>query len=191
MSFLTLEQINELQFKSCGTNVKISERAVFYNTSQISIGDNSRIDDFVIISAGFGGIQIGKFVHIAAYCSLQGNSEIILEDFSGLSSRVSIYSSSDDYSGKKMTNPTVDSMFTGVYSAPVTIKKHSIIGVNASILPGVTIGFASAIGAFSLVTKDIGDHKIAVGVPAKEKILRKKDLLDLEVDFLRFKNNSI
>lgn len=50
---------------------------------------------------------------------------------------------------------------------PITIKNHVWIGANVSIMPGVTIGNGCVIGAGSVVTKDIEDHSVAVGVPAK------------------------
>lgn len=187
MAFLNKEQLDLIGFEFLGENVQISERAVFYNPSKISIDNNSRIDDFCILSANKEGISIGKYVHIASYCSLQGESKIVMEDFSGLSSRVAIYSSSDDYSGAAMTNPCVPKKYTNVFTGPIIIKKHVIIGVGTCILPNVTIGSGSAVGAFSLVSKNIEDYVIAVGVPAKSKVSRKKDLFRLEQDFLSTK----
>ncbi|WP_264522050.1 acyltransferase [Flavobacterium sp. N1994] len=184
MGFLSKEQLLSIGFKYLGKNVNISDRAVFYNPGNISIDDNSRIDDFCILSAGEGGIQIGKYIHIAAYCSMQGSGKITMEDFSGLSSRVALYSSSDDYSGGAMTNPCVPKEYTNVISGDITIKKHTIIGVSSCILPNVTIGEGSAIGAFSLVSKSIEDHVIAVGVPAKAKVPRKTTIFELEKKFL-------
>lgn len=184
MPFLDQQEIKKLNLKFVGNNVKISDKVVFYNPEKIEIDDNTRIDDFSILSASEHGIKIGKFVHIAAFCSLQGAERIELEDFSGLSSKVAIYSSSDDYSGRFMTNPTVDKEFTAVNSSPVLIKKHSIIGFNACILPGVVIGKGSAVGAFSLVNKSIPDSVIVVGVPAVEKSSRKKDIFELEKLFM-------
>lgn len=94
--FLTENQLAALRFKSLGNDVKISDKASIYNAKNISIGNNVRIDDFCILSAGEDGIEIGNNVHIACYCSLIGKGKIILENYSGLSSRVSIYSSNDD-----------------------------------------------------------------------------------------------
>lgn len=50
---------------------------------------------------------------------------------------------------------------------PVTIKKNARIGICVTILPGVTIGRSSVVGAGAVVTKDIPDNAVAVGVPAK------------------------
>ena len=47
------------------------------------------------------------------------------------------------------------------------MKKNSKLGTHSVVMPGVTIGKNSVIGAFSFVTKSIPDNSIAVGVPAK------------------------
>lgn len=180
MAFLSMEEIQKIGFKRVGKDVKISDKAVFYGCERISIDDCSRIDDFCVLSAGEGGIEIGRYVHIAVYCSLIGKKKITLEDFSGISSKTAIYSSSDDYSGNYLTNPCVPEEFTNVHHGEVTLKKHVIVGVGSTILPGVTIGIGSALGAYALASKDIPDHVIAVGVPAKVVKPRGKNIFELE-----------
>ncbi|MGR5557314.1 acyltransferase [Vibrio fortis] len=184
MSFYSEEEVNELGFKSIGKNVKISRKASIYNADNIEIGDNSRIDDFCILSAGEFGIVIGRNVHIACFCSLIGNEEIELKDFSGLSSRVSIYSSSDDYMGNAMTNPTVPIEYTNVTNKKVTIGKHSIVGAGSVVLPGVNIGEGCAIGALSLVKKNCDEWVVYGGAPLKKLVSRKRKCLELEVQYL-------
>jgi acetyltransferase-like isoleucine patch superfamily enzyme len=168
MAFYTDSELKQLGFKYIGNNVKVSTLASIYGKENIEIDDNSRIDDFCVISAGTGGVKIGKFVHIACFSLIIGKAKIEFEDFSGLSSRVSIYSSSDDYSGNFLTNPTVPAEYTNVMSSSVFIGKHVIIGTNSTVLPGVSIFEGAAIGAHSLVNKNIASHKIAFGIPAKE-----------------------
>jgi acetyltransferase-like isoleucine patch superfamily enzyme len=187
MAMLKNKDIQNLGFQSIGKNVKISDKATFYNCSKISIADNSRIDDFCVLAAGEGGIEIGSHVHIAVGSTIIGTGKITLSDFSGISSRVAIYSSSDDYSGRTMTNPTVPSEFTSVTHADVFLGKHVIVGSGSVILPGVTIEEGVAIGALSLVTKDCRSFGIYAGNPAKRIRDRKKNLLDLE-RLLREKN---
>lgn len=51
--------------------------------------------------------------------------------------------------------------------APILIKDGAHIGIGSIIMPGVTIGEGAVIGAGAVVTKDIPDYSIAVGVPAK------------------------
>ena len=104
----------EIGFRTVGKNLLLSKDAKFYNPSGISLGSDIRIDDFCILSSGEDGIRIGNFVHIACFTSLIGRSSINIGAFSNLSSKVSVYSSSDDYSGETMTNPLVPEEFKNV-----------------------------------------------------------------------------
>ena len=97
MAVLSREAIVALGFASVGENVQISDRASFYGLSRMALGNNIRIDDFCVLSAGDGGITVGDYVHIAVYSSLIGAGRITLSDFCNISSRVAIYSSNDDY----------------------------------------------------------------------------------------------
>jgi len=185
MGFLNQSELSKIGFKSLGQNVRISKKASIYNPAQIAIGNNVRIDDFAVVSAGTNGIVIGNYVHIAGFCGLVGAAEIWMDDFSGLSSRVFIYSSSDDYSGVSLTNPTVPDAFRNVESGKVYLGKHVIVGTCATILPGVTIGKGSAIGAYSLVNKDIPEGVIAIGQPCRVIKNRKADIYKLERELRR------
>jgi galactoside O-acetyltransferase len=180
MAWLTEAQISAMGFLHVGKRVRLSERASFYNCANIRIDDDSRIDDFAILSAGAGGIAIGRYVHVAAFSSLIGAGKITLSDFSGLSSRVSVYSSNEDYGGGFLTNPTVPPEYTNVMHAPVALGRHAIIGAGSIILPGVTIEDGVAVGAMSLIRKDCQAFGVYVGVPAKRVAERKRDLLQLE-----------
>jgi len=182
--FLSTEEIQKIGFKSVGANVLISDKAAIYGASRISIGNNVRIDDFCVLSAGEGGITLGNNVHIAVYCSLIGSGEIIMEDFSGTSSKVAIYSSNDDYSGAFLTNPTVPSSYTNVTSGKVHLKKHTIVGAGSVILPNVTLEEGVAIGSLSLVNRSISEYTIAAGNPAKPLKDRKRNLKQLEWKYL-------
>ena len=184
MALLTAQEIAQMGFQSVGKNVQLSNRASFYNCAQISIGDHVRIDDFCVLSAGVGGIFIGSHVHIAVYSSLIGAGEIVLSDFANISSKVSIYSSSDDYSGEWMTNPTIPAKFTGVTHGKVFIGRHVIVGCNSVILPNIALADGVAIGALSLVNKDCAAFGIYAGSPAKRIKERSRNLLALEQAFL-------
>lgn len=182
MSFLTPSQLAQIGFKAVGDNVLISSKASIYRPDRISIGSNVRIDDFCVLSAGEGGIVIGSHIHIAVFCSLIGAATITLGDFANLSSRVSIYSSSDDYSGRTMTNPMVPDRLKAVDSRPVSIGRHVIIGCGAVILPGVTLNDGVAIGALSVVKDNCDPFGIYGGVPARRVGNRDRTLLELEKD---------
>ena len=183
MGILSREIIEQMGFASIGENVQVSDRASFYNVSKISLGNNVRIDDFSVLSAGLGGISIGNHIHIAVFSLLIGAGKIILSDFCNISSRVSIYSSNDDYSGSTMTNPTLPSQYTGVTHADVLLDKHVIVGCGSVILPGITLEEGVAVGALSLVTKDCKAFGIYTGNPARRIKERKRDLLELEKSF--------
>jgi galactoside O-acetyltransferase len=181
---LSRDAIEKMGFVAIGENVHISDRASFYNTANIALGNNVRIDDFCVLAAGVGGINIGDYVHIGVGCLLIGAGKITLSDFCGLSSRVSIYSSTDDYSGATMTNPTVPSQYTGVIHADVFLDKHVIVGSGSVILPGVTLECGVAVGALSLIKNDCKAFSIYVGNPAQRIAERKRDLLELERQLL-------
>ncbi|WP_085298073.1 acyltransferase [Cognaticolwellia mytili] len=183
MTIYSNDELRQLGFAAVGSNVCISRKASFYGASRISIGNNVRIDDFCVLSAGEGGITIGNYIHIAVYSSLIGAANISLGDYCNISSRVAIYSSSDDYSGNYMTNPMVDSAYTNVLSKPVVIKEHVIIGANSVVLPSVTIGLGVAVGALSLVSHSLAEWGIYAGQPAKFIKQRNRQLLTLATSF--------
>lgn len=153
----------------------ISSRASLYGDVQVD--PTSRIDDFAVLS---GEITVGPYVHIACHCSLIGNIE--MQAFSGLSGGVRVYAKSDDYSGEWMTNPCVPPELTRVNSKPVRIGRHAIVGANAVLLPGVTVGEGAAIGAGAMITKDVPPWSIVV---ERNKVIGKRSqrLLELERDY--------
>ena len=51
---------------------------------------------------------------------------------------------------------------------PITIGKNTFIGARAMILPGVSIGNQAIVGAMSVLSKDVPDHQIVAGNPAKK-----------------------
>lgn len=180
MGILTAEQIDSMGFAHVGENARLSDKASFYNCAKISIGSNVRIDDFCVISAGVGGVEIGDYIHIAVYSSLIGAGKITVKEFSNISSRVSIYSSNDDYSGASMTNPMVPAECLNVYSADIVVGRHVIIGSGSVVLPGIVLEDGVAIGALSLVSETCKEFGIYAGVPAKKIKERFRDILDLE-----------
>jgi len=183
MSILNEIELSKINFKSLGHNVRISTKASIYGANNISIGNNVRIDDFSIISAGIEGVFIGNFVHIAAYSSLIGSGKITLDDYCNISSRVSIYSSSDDYSGESMTNPMIPSEFKNVDNRPVNLRKHVIIGSGSVVLPGSTLKEGAAIGALSLVNGVYEEWGVYAGTPTKKIKRRSKNCLNKEKKF--------
>jgi galactoside O-acetyltransferase len=174
-------ELHDIGFAEIGNDVRISRKCSLYSSSRTRIGSNVRIDDFCILS---GPITLGSHVHIAAYCGLFGGAGITMCDFSGLSSRVSIYSTSEDYSGDSLTNPTIPIDFRKLHSGSVEIGRHAIIGCGAVVLPGAVIGEGVAIGALSLVRGGLEAWGIYAGVPASRMRERSRGLLQQEEIFL-------
>lgn len=183
MAFLSQQQLEKMGFKKLGKSVKISDRASIYNPDQIEIDDNSRIDDFCVLS---GLVKIGKFVHVAPHCLIAGGEKgITMEDFSGLAYFVQVFSQSDDYSGATLTNPTVPKKFKNEKKESVHLGRHVIIGAGSIVFPGVNIAEGCSVGALTLVNRSTDPWGIYVGNPAKRVKDRKKDLLELEKEFLK------
>jgi galactoside O-acetyltransferase len=177
MAFLSTEKLNEIGFKSLGENVMISDKVSIYNPKNIQIGSNVRIDDFCILSAGEKGISIGNYVHIACYVSLIGKELIDVQDYVGISSKSAVYSSSDNYSGEYLVGPTIPDQYKDVDHRPVIFEEFSLIGAGSVILPGVTVGRGTAVGALSLVVKSLDSWGVYIGSPVKFIKERKRDLI--------------
>jgi acetyltransferase-like isoleucine patch superfamily enzyme len=103
---------------------------------------------------------LGHETDIGAFSYINAKHTVVIEDFVQIGSHCSIYSVS-----------TIDDKI-----GPVTLKKNCKIGSHSVVMPGVTVGENSVVGAFSFVNHDIPDNVVAVGVPVavirslKEKI---------------------
>lgn len=185
-AYYSEDDLRQAGFKSIGKNVRIAKNCTIIGLENIEIGDNVRIDGYcTIIAAGDGWVKLGSHIHIGGYCLLSAGDGIQLNDFSGLSQGVRLYSRTDDYSGKHLTNPTVPEKYTGVSRGTVTLGRHVIVGSGSVVLPKVTIGDGSAVGALSLVMKSLEPWGIYFGSPAKRIKERSKQLLELEEQLLR------
>ena len=103
------------------------------------------------MAQGMKNLKLGKNVDIGAFCYLNAREGIVIEDDVQIGSGAKIYSVS-----------TIDGK-----SGKVVLKKNCKIGANSVIMPGVTIGENSVVGALSFVNKDIPDNVVAFGAPAK------------------------
>lgn len=162
-----------------GSNVKI-------DAHKVSIDDDSAINDEVWV----GGWKSKKSVFIMGKrCILMLRSfinvarPVIFEDDVGVGGHCLLF-----------THAVWQSIFDGypVKYGPISLKKGVWIPWGVFIMPGVEIGEGSTIGAYSLVTKSIPKHSLAVGVPAKvvrshpnyPKSLEKQEKLEILKEIL-------
>ena len=104
------------------------------------------------------GLVLGKYTDIGAFTYINSKKGVIIEDMVQIGSHCSIYSVS-----------TIDNK-----EGKIVIKKNAKIGSHSIIMPGITIGENSVIGAFSFVNKDIAPNVIAYGIPVSEVSIIKK-----------------
>jgi galactoside O-acetyltransferase len=180
--YWTEEELKLFGSPSVGSNVRIAKNCTVVGIENMTFGNNVRIDGPSVLSASSGHIHIGSYVHIGGMCFLAGGGGIELEDFTGLSQGVRVYSASDDYSGAALTNPTVPRQYLNVKVAPVQLGRHVIVGSGTVILPGCRIGEGASVGAMSLVTKSLDPWAMYFGTPAKRLKARSKRLLSLEAE---------
>lgn len=185
MPYLSDVGLRALGFKRLGSNVKISDKASIYNCDEIEIGDNSRIDDFCVIS---GRISIGSFVHITPQCLVAGGIPgITIDSYCTLAYGARVFAQSDDYSGSSMTNSLIPKKYKHEKFATIRLGRFSILGAGSIILPGAHIAEGVAIGAMSLVLRPTEEWKIYAGVPAR--IIRNRDK-SLIAKFEQFKTDN-
>nr|WP_298372999.1 acyltransferase [uncultured Halomonas sp.] len=183
MAYLTQQALEALGFKKLGKNVKISDKASIYNHDVIEIGDHSRIDDFCVVS---GRVSIGRFCHISTQCLIAGGEPgVFMADFCGLAYGTKVFSQSDDYSGATMVSSLVDKKYKNEFFSRVVLEKHVIVGAGSIIFPGVEVKEGCSIGAMTLVNKSTHPWGIYFGSPARRIKERKRDILTLESQFLK------
>ena len=181
--YLNKSAINKLNFCSVGkcSNLELGK---FYNCELIKIGDNVRIDANTVITASKSEIEFGSFIHIGVNCYINGSFGLELHDFTALSAGTNLFTSSDDYSGSHMTNPTVPSELTNPLNGKVIINRYVNIGSNTVIMPNLSIGEGSVVGALSFVNKSIKPWGIYFGSPVRRSEKGKKLLSSYQKGFL-------
>ena len=98
--------------------------------------------------------------------------------------QVQVFTQSDDYSGKTLTNPTIPTKYKKEIKKEIVIGRHVIVGAGSIIMPGVILEEGTSVGAMSLIRKSTEKWSIYLGNPAKKITSRKKDLLELEKKYL-------
>lgn len=109
-----------------------------------------------------GVMRIGDGTWIGQQCFFHSAGGITLGRDVGIGPAVKILTSTHTEAGR-----AVPILRAPIERAPVVIEDDADVGVGAIILPGVRIGRGAQVGAGAVVTEDVPDYAIVVGVPAK------------------------
>ena len=151
-----------------GKSCFVDDRVTIYahpDGGEVRLGDRVHLYRDTIIEIGAGGsVTIGDDTHIQAGCNLKGflGSLII-----GRNVQLAPRCGFSPYE-HNIEDPNTPIQKQGIRSkGPITLDDDVWLGLNVSVLEGVHIGRGAVIGANSVVTKDIPELAIAVGVPAQ------------------------
>lgn len=121
-----------------------------------------------------GIIRCGENCHIGDYVHIVASERVEIGDNCLFASKIFISDTSHGEYGaavsskesENFSSPNIPPNHRPLVSTPVKIGSNVWIGENVAVLPGVSIGDGCVIGANAVVTKDIPDNTIAVGIPA-------------------------
>ncbi|MFA4826219.1 MAG: acyltransferase [Methanoregula sp.] len=148
--------------KCFGSGIQINSGVQFKHPETFEIGNNVFLGEGTYIQGRFDGrCIIGNNTWIGPMSYFDARDLIIGENVGwGPGAKV--------LGSKHTGNPAdVPIIQTDLEIMPVIIENNVDIGVNAVILPGVTIGESSIIGAGAVVVKDVPPYSVVAGVPAK------------------------
>jgi acetyltransferase-like isoleucine patch superfamily enzyme len=181
--FLPREVLETLGFARLGEDVLIHPTAVIVDCSKISLGSRVRIDPFVIISTR-GKVEFGNNIHIGGHSVIAGHADVRFEDFVSISHYVGIFTTSDSFSGRALSHPTVAGGAAGARSKAISFGRHSGVGAGSLVLPGARFAEGSALGAMSRVGRPLKPWTTYAGVPARRLRERRRDVLLDEQKYL-------
>jgi acetyltransferase-like isoleucine patch superfamily enzyme len=145
-----------------GHGVHIGSGVGFKHLETFEIGNGVFIGDQTYIQGRFDGTcVIGNYVWIGPQSYFDAR-DLIIEDYVGWGPGAKVVGST--HIGVPIEVPIIQ---TDLKIKPVRVGAWADIGTNAVVLPGVTIGKGSIVGAGAVVTKDVPPFGMVVGVPAR------------------------
>jgi len=156
------------EIKDMDFSVQCDGRVHVSGTANIHLGKRCRLGmETELRTMEKGKIHLGDDTRLNRGGTLTSYAEIFIDDFTIIGEFVSIR---DANHGMERGEPMRYQEHT---SKPIRIGRDVWVGRGSCILPGVTIGEGSVIGANSVVTRDVPPYSIAAGVPAK--IIRERE----------------
>ena len=148
--------------KSLGSDVTIRNGVSVTHPETFEFGEGVHLGESCIIQGRVDGrCSIAKGVWIGPQCFLDAR-DLVIEEFVGVGPGVKVLGS--EHTGIPTNIPLIQ---TDLEIVPVRIEAWADIGMNAVILPGVTIGRGALVGAGAVVTVDVPEFCTVAGVPAK------------------------
>lgn len=155
--------IDPSELRSCGEGVIIEPGAVLLHPENISLGDHVYVGHYAVLNGYHAGeLVCGAGCWIGQHCLLHAAGGLVLGNDVGVGPGCRILTSTHGEPG--MDLPI---MAGALELAPVRIGDGSDLGVNAVVLPGVTLGRGVQVGAGAVVAGDLPDRCVATGVPAR------------------------
>ena len=156
--FYTKQELIDIGFVSVGEDTRVSNKSVFHDIKDSSIGDCVRIDDFSTLK---GQVNIGNHVHIASFCSISGTgASIKIGDFSGMSTHCSLFTAIEDFINPTLTSPSINSEFSTTIFGNIIMEEASKLGSGCILLPNITIGFGATVSANTIVSTNVKEGAI-------------------------------
>ncbi len=127
---------------------------------RFSLGRESVVESFSCINNAVGDVLVGDYTRIGLHNTIIG--PVTIGSHVNLAQGITVTALNHNFSDATLR---IDQQ--GVSTQPVTIGDDVWVGANAVILPGVTVGSHSVVAAGAVVTKDVPEHTLVAGVPAK------------------------
>jgi acetyltransferase-like isoleucine patch superfamily enzyme len=148
--------------KWLGAGANIRKDVSVIHPETFEIGDGVFVGEQTIIQGRFDGrCVIGNRVWIGPQSYFDAR-DLVIEDYVGWGPGAKVLGS--EHTGSPKGVPVIQS---DLKIAPVRICAGADVGVNAVILPGVTVGRGAIVGAGAVLTKDVPDYATVIGVPAR------------------------